>query len=230
MKRAQHIRAQLRHLREKLMRSEDAGVLVEFGIVVSLFLFLFMSLLDFGRLSFSVVNAQKAAQMAARIAVVRPAACNYADKTPLPLIHQRGSDTSLRFGAACDAATGVCDDPGDLVCVGGVENLATDQGPIGTSNEIWGRISPLLPPGATINNLRITYEFDDELGFLGGPYTPMVTVELDLADFEFVSPLGTLANAAGATNSTLPNAGETLGYSSFSVSLPAEDLALGESG
>ncbi|MES0827672.1 TadE/TadG family type IV pilus assembly protein [Ruegeria sp. SCP11] len=230
MKRAHHIFAQMRHLRRKLVQDQDAGVLVEFAIVVSLFLFLFMSLLDFGRLSFSVVNAQKAAQMAARLAIVRPAACNYADTTPLPLTHQRGTDNSLRFGAACDAAVGVCIDPGDLVCTGGVENLATDQDPIGTSAEIWRRISPLLPLGATIDNLQITYQFDDELGFLGGPYTPMVTVELNLADFEFVSPLGALANAAGATNSSLPNVGDTLGYSSFSVSLPAEDLALGESG
>ncbi len=227
MKRAHHILAQTRHLGRKLVQSQDAGVLVEFAIVVSLFLFLFMSLLDFGRLSFSVVNAQKAAQIAARIAIVRPAACNYAVDTPLPLTHQRGSDNSLRFGAACDAAAGVCIDPGDLVCVGGVERSNTT---IGTSAEIWDRISPLLPLGATIDNLQITYQFDPELGFLGGPYTPMVTVELDLADFEFVSPLGALANAAGATNSSLPNVGDTLGYSSFSVSLPAEDLALGESG
>ena len=75
--------------------------------------------------------------------------------------------------------------------------------------------------------LQFSYDFNSNLGFLGGPYTPMVTVELNLSDFQFVSPLAALANAAGATSSTISS---TAGYSNFSVSLPAEDLALGESG
>ena len=44
---------------------------------------------------------------------------------------------------------------------------------------------------------------------------------------QFVSPLAALANAAGATSSTIPS---TAGFSNFSVSLPAEDLASGASG
>jgi hypothetical protein len=96
-----------------------------------------------------------------------------------------------------------------------------------TASEIWGRINPLLPYSASIDVLQFSYSFDPKLGFLGGPYTPMVTVELDLDDFQFVSPLAALANAAGASGSTLPS---STSYSSFSVSLPAEDLAEGESG
>ncbi|MGK7651974.1 hypothetical protein ACSQ76_06010 [Roseovarius sp. B08] len=75
--------------------------------------------------------------------------------------------------------------------------------------------------------MEFSYAFDPNLGFLGGPYTPMVTVSLDLDNFQFVSPLASLANAAGATNS---NIGSVATYSDFSVSLPAEDLAEGESG
>ncbi|WP_253746456.1 MULTISPECIES: hypothetical protein [unclassified Ruegeria] len=96
-----------------------------------------------------------------------------------------------------------------------------------TASEIWDRVSPLLPPGTAISAMQFTYDFNSNLGFLGGPYTPMVTVELNLNDFQFVSPLAALANAAGATNSIISS---TAGYSNFSVSLPAEDLALGESG
>ena len=194
---------------------QDGGVLVEFALIVSLFLFLFMSLLDFGRLSYSVVNAQKASQLATRIAIVRPPAC-----PGVPTTHQRGtSPSSPRFGTSCSASAGVCDDPQTPPCAGDASNP--------TASEIWTRISPLLPPNATIDNLRFHYDFNSNLGFLGGPYTPVVTVELNLDDFQFVSPLGALANAAGATNSTISS---TVGYSNFSVSLPAEDLAIGESG
>ncbi|WP_170764922.1 TadE/TadG family type IV pilus assembly protein [Ruegeria lacuscaerulensis] len=215
MKSQSHIRAQLRRIGQKILWDQSGGVLVEFAIVVSLFLFLFLSLLDFGRLSYSVVNAQKASQLAARIAIVRPPAC-----AGVPATHLRGSSPlSPRFGTSCSASAGVCDDPQTPMCPGDATNP--------TASEIWARISPLLPPSATIDNLQFHYDFNSNLGFLGGPYTPMVTVELNLNDFQFVSPLAALANAAGATNSTIPM---TAGYSNFSVSLPAEDLALGESG
>lgn len=215
MKGLLHIRAHLRRAGNGVLREQEGGVLVEFALVVSLFCFLFLALLDFGRLSYSGVNAQKAAQLAARIAVVRPAAC-----AGVPQTHQRGPSTSVpRYGTACSASAGVCADVGTITCAGS----ATDA----TASEIWGRISPLLPPGTTIDVMQLSYAFDSNLGFLGGPYTPMVTVELNLNDFQFVSPLAALANAAGATNSTISS---TAGYSNFSVSLPAEDLALGESG
>ncbi len=201
--------------RLKVFRREQAGgVLVEFAIVVSLFLFLFAALLDFGRLSYSGVTAQNASQLAARIAAVRPPAC-----AGLPLTHQRGTSTlNLRFGTSCSAASGVCASVPTITCVGNAANP--------TAAEIWGRVNPLLPVGTTIDALQFTYTFDPNIGFLGGPYSPMLTVDLALDDFQFVSPLAALANAAGATNSAI---GSVANYSSFSVSLPAEDLATGES-
>ncbi len=207
-------RALLRRVR-RFARDGAGGVLIEFALVVSLFLFLFAALLDFGRLSYSGVTAQSAAQIAARIAIVRPPAC-----AGVPQTHQRGTATPApRFGTSCGAASGVCAPVTTVTCDGSAGNA--------TASEIWARINPLLPPGTTIDAVEFSYAFDPNLGFLGGPYTPMVTVELDLADFQFVSPLASLANAAGATNSTLKSAAT---YSSFSVSLPAEDLAEGESG
>lgn len=196
-------------------RDQSGGVLVEFALVVSLFIFLFAALLDYGRLSYSVVTAQNAAQIAARIAIVRPPAC-----PGVPQIHQRGTASPApRFGTSCSAETGVCANVATISCEGNATNL--------TASEIWTRINLLLPVGTTIDALEFSYAFDPNLGFLGGPYTPMVTVELDLDDFQFVSPLASLANAAGAVNSTLASSAT---YSSFSVSLPAEDLAEGESG
>ena len=202
------------HLRS-LWLDQRGGVLVEFALVVSLFLFLFSALLDFGRLSYSGVTAQSAAQIAARIAIVRPPACS-----GVPATHQRGpSPAAPQFGTSCSAASGVCANPGTISCVGTATNA--------TASEIWARINALLPVGTTIDALEFDYSFDPNLGFLGGPYTPMVTVELDLDDFQFVSPLANLAIAAGASNSTI---GSVAAYSNFSVSLPAEDLAEGESG
>ncbi|MBU3261954.1 pilus assembly protein [Roseovarius sp. PS-C2] len=196
------------------LRDTSGGVLVEFALVVSLFLFLFAALLDFGRLSYSGVTAQSAAQIAARLAIVRPAAC-----PGVPDRHQRGTNTALRYGTSCSAASGVCASVATVTCTGAATNA--------TASEIWDRINPLLPVNATIDMMQFSYSFDPKLGFLGGPYTPMVTVELNLNDFQFASPLAALANAAGATNSALPS---SAAYSSFSVSLPAEDLAQGESG
>ncbi len=215
MRRLLDIHARLRQSGRSFLQEQHGGVLVEFALVVSLFSFLFLALLDFGRLSYSGVNAQKAAQLAARIAVVRPPAC-----AGVPQTHTRGTSAlQPRFGTSCSASVGICADPMTPACSG----IATNA----TASEIWDRVSPLLPPGTTISALQFSYDFNSNLGFLGGPYTPMVTVELNLSDFQFVSPLAALANAAGATSSTISS---TAGYSNFSVSLPAEDLALGESG
>jgi len=53
-------------------------------------------------------------------------------------------------------------------------------------------------------------------------------MELQNLGFEFVSPLGALARAAGATPSA--DLGADIPFPPMSVSLPAEDLAQGESG
>jgi len=72
-----------------------------------------------------------------------------------------------------------------------------------------------------VSDLRFEYRFDSRLGFLGGPYTPMVTVEITPPDFQFTSPLGAMASALTGSASTL---GSPTEYGEFSVSMPAEDL------
>lgn len=205
-----------------LVRDESGAVLLEFALVVSLFFFLFFALLDFGRLAHNDVAVQKAVQLAARTAIVRPPAC-----AGVPEIHTRGAvasgNTPPRFGTACrDSAPGieVCNPVAPVTCAGTAAN--------GTANEIWNRIRPLLPTDAAIDDLQFSYTFDPNLGFLGGPYTPMVTVEINLPDFQFISPLGQLAGAAGAANTG--TIGNDIVYSTFSISLPAEDLNLGDNG
>ena len=64
-----------RKLLDDLCRDESGTTLVELAIVLPVFLLLFLGLIDFGRLGQEYVMAEKAMQLAARTAVVRPAAC-----------------------------------------------------------------------------------------------------------------------------------------------------------
>lgn len=193
-------------------RGEDGTTLVEMAIVLPIFLLIFLALIDYGRFGADHAMAQKAMERASRIAAVRPPAC-----TGVPATNRRGDAASQRpFGTMCDAEAGLCATVGRISCTGNAENP--------TAAEIWGVIGRVLPSGATIANLRFTYDQDVALGFLGGPYVPIVTVELENVDFRFVTPLAALA---GAGPSDLPG---TVRMPGMSVSLPGEDLALGEDG
>ena len=208
------LRAALRRFRD----TEDGTALVELAILLPLFLVLFFGLIDFGRMGAEYVMADKAMQRAARIAAVRPPAC-----PGVPTTNARGpvapGTVPPRFGTQCSAGASVCTSPAAAICTGN----AADP----TVAEIWASIGPMLPVGSTAANLRFRYEYDSAMGFLGGPYVPIVTVELQNLNFQFATPLGGLATLAGATGAPLPS---TLPFPAMSTSLPAEDLALGTSG
>jgi len=199
-------------------RSDDSGAtMVEFAIVLPILLLLFFGLIDFGRLAFHIVASERAMSVAARVAAVRPPACD-----GLPETHQRDPDAEAlpEFGTNCNAGGKICRDIGTISCTGRATNA--------TATEIWALVRGTLPNDATISQMRFSYAYDADLGFLGGPYVPVVTVELENVGFEFVSPLTALAELAGATlagnldnDITLPRA---------SVSLPGEDLAMGGNG
>jgi hypothetical protein len=200
----------------RFRRAEDGASLVEFALVVLLFLFLLFAIIDFGRLANAWVGANKATQIAARIAAVRPPAC-----TGVPAMNTRPATnaTSVTFGTLCRFGTGTCNDPGEISCTGDAASA--------TAAEIFAATRPLLPPGTEIDNLRFRYTFDQNLGFLGGPYVPMVTVELEDVDFIFVSQLGQFVRFLTGDNSNL---GSDLAIPGMSVSLPGEDLAQGTGG
>lgn len=204
-------------------KDERGTTLVELAMVLPLFLLLFFALIDFGRLSYHWIGAEKATGIAARIATVRPPAC-----AGVPDTYVRGSNTSARFGTNCNAGANVCSIPAQVACDGSAGNA--------TANEIWARISPLLPNDAEIEDLRFSYTPDgdmgdgisEQIGFLGGPYVPTVTVELTDLTFKFATPLSGLANmASGVPGSTLSN---DIAIPTMSVSIPGEDLAGGTNG
>ena len=208
------------------LRDDDRGVaLVEFAVSIALFLLLFFALLDIGRLAYNYVTAEKALQIAARMAVVRPPICN-----AVPATNQRGANTDPRFGAKCNDPRGnVCVAINPAPCTGADAGLGIPGN--ATADEIWARIGTLMPNGATEANLRYTYSYDEDLNFLGGPFVPLVTVELVNLDFEFLGVLAGLARVAGATDTSETEELETNGVAfGLSVSLPGEDLALGTSG
>lgn len=184
----------------RFLREESGAGLVEYALVILLFLTLLFAIIDFGRLGFAIVSANKANQIAARIAAVRDAVC-----PGVPDRNGRGSDTSATFGTLCRAGANVCIDPDVPPCPGDATHP--------TSAEIFAAIRPLMPPNTSIEDIRFRYSFDPNLGFLGGPYTPIVTVEFAEVGFRFVVPLW-----GNALNITLPN---------MSVSLPGEDLNSG---
>ena len=209
----------LRRLR-RLRRDDRGSALVEYAISVAMFLVLFFALLDFGRLLYNWVMAEKAMQMAARIAAVRPAVC-----AGVPESNERGaSKLPTRFGDACSSGDDVCagDASDDISCDGATESA--------TATEIWTAVADILPPNATRANLLFTYGYDREMNFLGGPYVPVVTVELQDLSFDFVSPLLGLAQVAAGQTVTEYDPWKGIPFPSMSVSLPGEDLALGENG
>ncbi|MGL5011399.1 MAG: TadE/TadG family type IV pilus assembly protein [Paracoccaceae bacterium] len=201
------------HQMTRFGRDEAGSVLVEFAVVLSLFLLLLFGFIDFGRMAFSYVAATKATELAVREAVVNGPVC-----AGLPATNQRGTlngtATLYQFGTSCNVAAGICRVPTTVTCNG------TSQNP--TSAAIWAQVRDLMPHNATVQNLRFTYAFDANTGFLGGPYSPTVTVEITDLDFQFISPLGSLARLAGAKG--LPDLGKTLGFPGMSTSLPAESL------
>ena len=201
---------------ERFCADEGGASLVEFALVITLFLFLLLGIIDFGRIGHLWVGANKATQVAARLAAVRPPACS-----GVPQFNVRGTSLSPpAFGALCRAGSGVCATPNvnPITCVG----VATNA----TALEIYTAIRPLVP-STTINQMRYTYTFDPNLGFLGGPYVPMVTVEFTGVNFTFISQLGAFLGAWTGQSSTL---GTAIRLPGMSVSLPAEDLALGMDG
>ena len=194
---------------------ETGASLVEFALVIMLFLFLLLAIIDFGRIGHAWVGANKATQLAARLAAVRPPAC-----PNVPLLNVRGGAvTAPAFGALCRAGSGVCLAVPAVICPGNAANA--------TAQEIFTAVRPLVPAGTTIGQMRYSYTFDPNLGFLGGPYVPMVTVEFTSVNFTFISQLGVFVTAMTGRTSTL---GTPLSMPGMSVSLPGEDLALGTDG
>ena len=202
----------------RFLADEGGAAMVEFAIVSAVFFLAFFQLLGFGMFASTNLMAEKATQLAARLAVVRPAACaGLPDRiTASDIVPAPAFGTNCR--ASIDAAS-TCSAVPEASCAGSAANK--------TADEIWTLIEPMLPPDTEIDDLQFTYTFDPNLGYLGGPYTPMVTVELTVPNqttelFDLISRLA--VNAGGGDGFEGPQ------YRTISISLPAEDLNEGTGG
>lgn len=222
----------LKYRFRRTIRDESGAAMVEFAIVAGLFFLIMFATFDFGRMVYAFVHVEKAAGIATRIAVARPAICNNVPVSHLPP-SGAGADHP-RSGTSCDFQAGVCavvnvscNLDGTVGAIFPGDTSVTPALPPAsiTVNEIWSRIEGLMPAGTTADDITFRYQTDARLGYLGGPLTPVVTVEFDIPDFQFVSPIGGLiALASGQGTSTTWG---TIAYPDFSVSLPAEDLKHG---
>lgn len=204
-------------------RDTAGAALVEFSVVVILFFLGMFAVIDFGRLAFTGVSTETAVRLATRIAVTRPPVCaGVPDRNLRSVVAPPSGTQPPRFGTSCSVGSYVCLSASTVTCNGSAGNP--------TASEIWTRIAPLMPSGATVADLSFSYRFDGNLGYLGGPYVPMVTVEARRSGaglpYTFLSPLGPLATAAGGGSGSYG----TINLPRYSVSLPAEDLAVGEAG
>ena len=218
-------------------RDERGTTMVEFAICISLFLLIFFAVLDFGRLAYNWVMAEKAMERAARIAAVRPAVCA---GVPDRITRVDPFDTTFPTGTLCRSTPGLCVQTNPAPCT-----LATADGTspasLAVAGEIWSAIRPMLPDNASAANVMLQYRSDPQLGFLGGPYTPLITAELvgnvgpfgasEDFRFSFVTPLSALAAAAGASNTSgVPAEGGTIPFPDVAVTIPAEDMNFGGGG
>lgn len=228
--------ASLSNAVKRFARSEAGTTLVELALCISLFLLILFAVLDFGRLGYNWVVAEKAMQRAVRIASVRPPIC-----TDVPQFHQRAdpSDGTFPSGTLCRSQAGLCLQATRQCLLSNPDADSSDS--VAAAAEIWNSIAPLMPAEATNANVLIRYEYDARLGFLGGPYVPLITAELgsdtngdgnftsaDLGfPFTFISPLSALASQTTGDNYNIPN---SIPFPDISVSLPAEDLNIGTGG
>lgn len=231
-----HNATRLKETITRFRQREDGTTLVEYAICISLFLLILFAIIDFSRLGYNWVAAEKAMQRAARIAAVRPPVC-----AGVPIYHQRaiGDSSTYPAGTLCSTDGGICQQV-DVSC------LLSDPDPDvvaaqDTATELWNILVDLLPDQADPSNILIRYNYDPNLGFVGGPYIPVITAEIvgDGDDagcggemcFTFITPLSALAATAGATNTDgVPVEGGTIPFPRISVTVPAEDLNQGMNG
>ncbi len=201
----------------KFINNRNGSVLTEFAVVLPLFLILLFSIIDFGQIYLRWILAEKATDIAARIAAVRPPVCaNVTDFNDQTFVSQF---FDVPFGTSCVALLFICSEPVTRSCTG-------DEAIGDTFDEIIASAGGLLPATLAPSNLRFTYQTTG-LGFLGGPYIPTVTVEI-VGDVEvpFITPLGPLlatfyGGGTGLDNPSMP---------SMRATLPAEDLVEGGPG
>ena len=179
----------------RLFLDERGTTTMEFAVIAPRFFALFLAIMDLSVGFFWVKSAEKAAQVGARLAVVRtpPAPA-------LPLTNVRVEPDGV-FGAPC--REGHCAGFGTVECTGTGCDAAAFGDIFGRMQGLFGALEP--------EHVTIRYE-DVGLGFAGGPIVPAVTVELRGIAWPlgFLGAVFALLNGDGGGLTTLPTIRATL--------------------
>jgi hypothetical protein len=203
----------MQNLAKLLLRDERGGPLAEFALVIGLLFVIAIFAFEISRFYMRAAMTEYATHLAVRVAAVRPAIC-----PGVPDTNERAGGSTARFGTMCSDPSSPCAAAATQTCAGVGGTPVTD--------EIFGIIQPLLPDNATPANLQFSYAASG-LGFLGGPYVPMVSVSLQNLQHDFILPLGQLfapwgGGAGGGAGS--------VALGPLTATLPGEDLNIGTGG
>jgi hypothetical protein len=197
----------------RLIGSEGGYASVGFVVIAPAFLLLFFLVIEVAGAFFWWKTAEKATQLGARVAIVRDPVA-----TGVPAINPRRNSATAVYGLACGHSSDPCDfDAEDTwVCEGGGAgcNGAAFELVVAEMRRVFGG-------GFQNENVRITYRYV-ELGFVGGPFVPTVTVTLSGVPFGlFLGILSGLGGDGARALATLPD---------ISTTLTAEDLTTAGAG
>lgn len=158
----------------RLLQDEGGATIVEFTVIVVLFLMTTFGIVKLGLALYWWTSAEKATQLGARLAVVStPLVGTDADCPPaagsLPAINCKTAEGI--FGQPCRLSPSPCT---------GFATVAS-----AASDRIFQSMQARFP-WLTPANVVIRYEYV-QLGFAGGPPVPAVTVELQDVFFPFIA-------------------------------------------
>lgn len=178
------------------LKDSGATTMIEFVVIAPLFFALVFGIVEMGLAIYWWKSIEEAAQLGARMAVVRdPAAVG------VPTINGYTGDGFL--GQACREAEAPCNDFGTIECTGAACGGAGFPTILASMTQVF--------PMITANNVRISYRYVG-VGFAGGPAVPAVTVTITGVRYPFFV-LGAVFSVFGAfTNlpQTIPDIRATL--------------------
>lgn len=183
--------------RLKRLTDDTSGTAVtEFVIVAPLFLALFIGILQISLQFFYAMEAEKAAELGVRTAVVVTPPTGLSPAVP-PL----NDSATANWGAPCAPTSDPCTGFATASCVG------TACG--GGFDLILARMQAVFP-AVQAANITLTYEYV-AMGFAGGPTTPAITVSITGLAWP-AGPFAAVRILLGGTasSSTLPTIRATL--------------------
>lgn len=190
------------------LKDNSGSTLVEFSLLLPLILILTFGIIEGGYIFYQVNGAQKATQMAARIAATRPPVA-----TNLNECASTADTSNTNAGVNCSTLPAA-----DLITTTCSKNQTTN-----CENdkrlEILNKIQSAYP-FVTDDNLFITYE-GTGLGYVGrGKPVPAITVELRNINYDFIM-IGVIIQGLGG------NLGEVFKIDKTQTTVIAEDMGQG---